>query len=74
MKRLLHPKEAANLLALSVRTLERYRCAGDGPKFLKLSRSVRYCEEDLIEWLEQRRTQSTSDLFLSVAGGPSRKR
>lgn len=67
MKKLLYPKEAANLLGLSVRTLERYRCVGLGPKFLKLSRSVRYREEDLIEWLEQRLKQSTSDLFLSDA-------
>lgn len=61
MKRLFNSKEAAALLGLSQRTLERYRCVGNGPKFLKLQRSVRYREDDLTEWLGLRLRQSTSD-------------
>ena len=39
---LLTQREAATLLKLSERTLERWRVAGDGPKFVRLGRSIRY--------------------------------
>jgi len=39
---LLTQREAATLLRLSERTLERWRVAGDGPKQVRLGRSIRY--------------------------------
>jgi excisionase family DNA binding protein len=39
---LLTQREAAELMSLSERTLERWRVAGDGPKFVRLGRSIRY--------------------------------
>jgi excisionase family DNA binding protein len=39
---LLTQREAATLLKLSERTLERWRVAGIGPKFVRLGRSIRY--------------------------------
>ena len=45
---LLTPKEAAAILAVTPRTLERWRMTGEGPRFLKLSRAtVRYTAADL---------------------------
>ena len=38
---LLTQREAATLLKLSERTLERWRVAGDGPKQVRLGRSIR---------------------------------
>ena len=51
MEKLLESHEAAELLGLSRRTLERFRCDGRGPKFLKLGRRVKYAESHLHEWL-----------------------
>ena len=53
MKRteLLTTVEAAANMGLSPRTLERYRVNGEGPKDLKLGRTVRYRRTDLDEWL-----------------------
>ena len=48
---LLTTVEAAAHLRLSPRTLERYRVNGEGPKYLKLERTVRYRRADLDEWL-----------------------
>ena len=39
--------EAATFLALSPKTLSRWRWAGKGPSYKKLGSSVRYAPEDL---------------------------
>jgi len=52
---------AASYLGLSAATLEKFRCSGGGPKFLKLGRAVRYDRADLDDWLASRRRCSTSD-------------
>ena len=55
--------QAAELLSLSPRTLEKMRLTGDGPPFIKLGRhrAVRYRESDLQAWIEGRIRKSTSD-------------
>ena len=41
--RLLTPADVATMLGIGVRTLERWRCTGEGPRFVALSRkSIRY--------------------------------
>ena len=54
-------REAAHYLYLSYRTLEKMRLTGDGPRFRKHGRYVRYHINDLDIWLEGRRSNSTSD-------------
>ena len=49
-KALLSTAEAAALLALSARTLKRYRVEGRGPPFLRLGGRVRYTRADLLNW------------------------
>jgi hypothetical protein len=61
MQPLLTQDEAAELLKLSVRTMERLRCRGGGPKFLKIMHSVRYRPEDVQSWLVSRIVGSTSE-------------
>ena len=39
--------QAAAILGLSPRTLERYRVIGEGPVFAKLGRLVRYSRADI---------------------------
>jgi predicted DNA-binding transcriptional regulator AlpA len=62
MSALLKTKEAARLLSLSSRTLERLRLEGSGPRYCKIKRSVRYRESDLLAWLDRRSITSTSEV------------
>lgn len=52
--------EAARVVGLSPRTLEKYRTAGRGPAYLKLGRIVRYELRELEAWMDARRVSSTS--------------
>jgi excisionase family DNA binding protein len=61
MLRLLTQAEAAKLLRLSQRTMERLRLIGGGPLYVKCGRSVRYRETDLEEWIAARVVSSTSE-------------
>jgi excisionase family DNA binding protein len=55
MERLLTPKEAADLLRVTVGTLSVWRCTSRYPlKFVKVGRVVRYREADIIAFLEKR--------------------
>ncbi|MFC3214126.1 helix-turn-helix transcriptional regulator [Novosphingobium panipatense] len=52
---LLTPAQTAELLGVGVKTLERWRSTGDGPRFVKLSPgTVRYRAVDLNQFVAQR--------------------
>lgn len=53
--------EAARILGISPRTLEKYRCHGSGPTFRKLGGRVVYAVDDLQAWAERGAVTSTSD-------------
>jgi predicted DNA-binding transcriptional regulator AlpA len=59
--RYLKTPEAARLLGLSGRTLERHRTYGTGPRYSKLGGRVIYRLEDLQAWVELGAKTSTSD-------------
>jgi len=61
MDSLLTQKHAARILGLSVRTLERHRLAGTGPRYARLGRLIRYRQNDLIEWVDGNLRNSTSE-------------
>jgi hypothetical protein len=61
MTNLLNQREAAMLLGLSPRTLERHRCTGFGPPFVKAGRRVLYRPADLDAWTTARVRASTCD-------------
>jgi predicted DNA-binding transcriptional regulator AlpA len=61
MDRLLDQRKAAEILGVSVRTLERHRITGTGPQFCRLGRLVRYRECDVEEWVSRSLRTSTSD-------------
>lgn len=51
--RLLTPKLVADMLGLTERTLERWRITGEGPRYVKLSRStVRYLPDDVRDFVQ----------------------
>lgn len=59
---LVDPKEASLRMKLSVSTLAKMRCKGDGPPYIKLgSRSVYYKVRDVDAYLSDRQFQSTSE-------------
>ena len=53
--------QAAAILGLSPRTLERYRVTGEGPVFAKIGRLVRYSRAEIDKWAVRRSKRSTSD-------------
>jgi hypothetical protein len=61
MLALLSQREAAELLHLSVRSLERLRVMGTGPRFLRVGHSVRYRPEDIQAFVASRLKGSTSE-------------
>jgi Helix-turn-helix domain len=61
MQTLLTQRDAATLLALSVRTLERLRVRGVGPRFVKAGKAVRYAPEALERWVAAQSRGSTSE-------------
>jgi predicted DNA-binding transcriptional regulator AlpA len=62
MESALIPQGAVALrLGISERTLERKRCDGTEPRFVKVGRAVRYRESDLAEWLALQTVRSTSE-------------
>jgi predicted DNA-binding transcriptional regulator AlpA len=64
---LLSQKQAAQILGLSVRTLERHRLAGTGPRYARLGRLIRYRKCDLAEWVHDALRTSTSHFVVSTA-------
>jgi predicted DNA-binding transcriptional regulator AlpA len=60
--RILTQREAAALVRLSERTLERLRLTGGGPVYVKAGRRVLYREPDLAEWIASRVRASTSEV------------
>jgi hypothetical protein len=49
---LLREQDAADLLSLSVRTLQSWRIGMAGPPFVQVGRAVRYRRRDLIAWID----------------------
>jgi excisionase family DNA binding protein len=54
-------EEAAQYLNLRPSTLEAWRCRGNGPRFLKMGKSVRYPVGSLDDFQQQRTFRSTSE-------------
>jgi excisionase family DNA binding protein len=61
LERLLTPSEAADFLRVSESWLAKARMRGDGPPFVKIGRSIRYRESDLVQWMKSRTHLSTSE-------------
>jgi predicted site-specific integrase-resolvase len=54
--------EAASHLRISIRSMQRWRQEGVGPRFHKAGRRVLYTAEDLESWLGAGARTSTSEL------------
>jgi predicted DNA-binding transcriptional regulator AlpA len=65
--------DAARVLGISARTLEKYRCHGNGPTFRKLGGRVVYAVDDLEAWANRAACSSTSDPCYVKARAASRQ-
>ncbi len=59
--RLLSTSEAAKHLGVSASYLNKLRCTGGGPRYVKLGRRVLYLEAELDSWRDAHPRSSTSD-------------
>ncbi len=63
------------ITGLSNAYFERSRWEGGGPRFLKIGRLVRYRKADVLAWINQRPTVSSTSEFKGARGpGPGRRR
>ncbi|GEP12529.1 helix-turn-helix domain-containing protein [Methylobacterium gnaphalii] len=58
---LLTESEAADLLSISIRTLQGWRYAGTAPRHSKLGRIIRYRRADLASYVETRAPAAQGD-------------
>jgi predicted DNA-binding transcriptional regulator AlpA len=60
---LLTPKQVAENLSVSVKTLERWRMTGEGPRFCRLSpKVIRYLSGDIDAFVKSRAKRNTASL------------
>ena len=59
---LLTPPQTGKLLGVSDSWLAKARLRGDGPRYVKIGRSVRYPRSYVLEYLRLRTRSSTSEL------------
>lgn len=52
---------AAEFLGVSVRTLQAWRVRGEGPRFVKVGRAVRYRRRELVAFQKSRTFSSTTE-------------
>lgn len=57
----LTPEQHAELRQCSMKTLERERCDGTGPTYIRSRGRVLYDIEDVQAWLDSRKVQSTAE-------------
>lgn len=60
-ERIVNTEAAAHLLNVSAVTLAKWRVTGEGPRFLKFGRSVKYRISDLQEWILGQQRESTAE-------------
>jgi predicted DNA-binding transcriptional regulator AlpA len=63
----LREAEAAEMTGLAPSTLAKLRSRGGGPPFIKVGRAVRYPQDRLLRWLDERTQQSSQS---AIALGP----
>lgn len=59
--------KAAEYVGLSKSTLDKLRCYGTGPRYIKLGRAVVYSTADLDDWVAEHRILPANDDILARA-------
>jgi len=61
MERMRREAEVAEVLGLSIRTLQGWRWRGGGPPYHRIGGAIRYDMAEVRAWLDAQRHTSTSD-------------
>ncbi len=64
-RRVLNENELAQRWGISPKTLQRWRCEGRGPKYLKLSKRVSYPLEGVLDFEQNALHASTSERVMA---------
>jgi predicted DNA-binding transcriptional regulator AlpA len=72
---LLNQAQVSKLLCgeVSTSTLEKWRCTGDGPDFIRVGRAVLYRRSAIERWLEARTVSHTTAAPTRRAGNTRRR-
>jgi predicted DNA-binding transcriptional regulator AlpA len=65
-EKLLKSEQAADQLQISPKTLARWRWSGDGPKFVKIGKCVRYRQAEIDRFIEAGQRQNTCKVEVRV--------
>ncbi len=57
MQKLMTENEVADITGFKITTLRQWRYNGDGPRFIKIGRSVRYLYTDVEAWINAYNTE-----------------
>lgn len=60
---LLNPVQLAEKICITVGTLAHWRYTGQGPKFIKVGRNVRYRVSDIDAWLNAQTRSQTGEVY-----------
>jgi hypothetical protein len=66
MPELMSQEEVAALFDVTVPVLANWRCAGKGPKFVKLGGRVKYRKSDVVEFIDASVRRSTCDTTVAA--------
>lgn len=61
LNNLMDEQAAANVLAIKVSTLRKWRVEGKGPAFLKIGAAVRYMPSDIADFIDAARHSNTAE-------------
>ncbi len=61
MEKLIDEKQVEKFYGLKQSSLQKWRCLGGGPNFIKIGRSVRYRPSDIESFINDHLRISTSD-------------
>ena len=67
----LNEREAAVMIGVSVKTLQRWRYSRSGPPYIKLKHLVRYPVEDLQSWLDRYKVSARNSNSTHNSAGAS---
>lgn len=70
LETLLTEHDIARITGLSLASVRRWRLSGQGPRYLKLGRAVRYQRVDLAAWLQSRPTGGEAPESLEACDPP----
>jgi len=65
-------REAAVMISVSVKTLQRWRHNRSGPPYIKLKHLVRYSVKDLQSWLDRYKVSARNNYSTHNSAGASR--